>query len=435
MFIGVAYLFVGFIDLIHTFAYSGMGVFPTYDANLPTQLWIAARFLEAFSILIVFQIRNQKLNKYLTFSLYFIVSTALFILIFLRLFPVCYVEGQGLTPFKIFSEYLIIGLIIVSLFLFYRSREDYDESFRIYLTIALILTILAELSFTLYVDVYGIANMVGHYFKLLSFSFIYLSVVRGSLDNPYQVLFRELATSQEAEVKRAEELAKLNEELEAFTSAVSHDVRRPLSNIVMSAEMLSEKFPEVLDEEYLQEITSNAERALKLADNLLRLSRVSEKQLILSSVNLSKIAESIIEKLHEKNPDRLYSVKIQSNMKTECDSELLEIALDNLLNNAWKFCANKPKTEIDFGMELRESDVVFFLKDNGIGFDMVDATRIFEPFQRAKSSKEYEGTGIGLAIVERIIKAHSGRIWAESVLGEGAVIYFTLGQKLESKSF
>lgn len=426
MIIGVAYLFVGFIDLIHTFAYAGMGVFPEFDANLPTQLWIAARYLEAFSILSVWLLRNMKLDRYLVFSSYLIISSLLFLLIFLGIFPACWVEGQGLTLFKIVSEYIIIGLISVSLILLHRYRHTIDESFRRLLTLALILTILAELSFTLYVDVYGIANMVGHYFKLLSFSFIYLSLVRGSLDNPYQVLFRELEISREAEVERAEELTILNKELEGFASAVSHDIRGPLSNIVLSAELLEQQISDDSNREYIQDILDNSKRALKIAENLLRLARISQKPIVLSNVNISKIAESILTRLHEKNPETEYSAKIQPNMMVMCDNELIEIAIDNLLSNAWKFSSNKPRIEIEFGIEYQEHDVVFFLRDNGIGFDMAYSKRIFEPFQRAINS-DYDGTGIGLTIVERIIRAHSGRIWAESVVGKGTVFYFTLG--------
>jgi hypothetical protein len=129
--LGVAFLFVGFIDLIHTFAYAGMGVFPEFDANLPTQLFVAAGYLESFSLLAVWFLRGRRVNKYAVFLLYFAISSILLAAIFLGLFPVCYIVGQGLTLFKIASEYVISGILVCSLVIFYRHRRSFDRSFRL----------------------------------------------------------------------------------------------------------------------------------------------------------------------------------------------------------------------------------------------------------------------------------------------------------------
>ncbi|MFW9807470.1 MAG: MASE3 domain-containing protein, partial [Candidatus Thorarchaeota archaeon] len=240
LYIGVTYLFVGLIDLLHTLAYSGMGVFPEYDANLPTQLWIVARYIQSISLFGILYFRNKKFNEYGVFTFYLLVSAIAVASIFLRVFPVCYIEGIGLTSFKVVSEYVIILVLISSIVFLYRSSEDFDISFRDPLYAALFLNVAAELSFTLYVDVYGIANMVGHYFKLLSFIFIYITLVRGSLTDPYHNLFRNLERSRQEETERAEKLSEINEDLEAFTSAISHDIRTPLMVIEGNAELLED---------------------------------------------------------------------------------------------------------------------------------------------------------------------------------------------------
>ncbi len=425
--LGVAFLFVGFIDLIHIFAYAGMGVFPDFDANLPTQLFIAARYLESTSLLAVWFLRGRAVNKYAVFSLYFIISSALITTIFLGLFPVCYVVGQGLTFFKIASEYIISGILICSLVIFYRYRRSFDRSFRLFLMLALILTIVSELCFTLYVDVYGVFNMLGHFFKLLSFVFIYLSVVKGSLQNPYETMFRELELSKRSEAERAEALKSRNAELEAFAAAVSHDIRSPLSGIMLSAGLLNENMVDENDKKRLQDIMNGAERATELVSNLLRLSQIAEKDIVLSKVNLSDLAESTLAELREKEPERKCTTRVQPDLAAYCDKELMQIAFRNLFGNSWKYCGELPETDIEFGMSVQKGGMAFFIRDNGIGFDMDEADKIFKPFSRARNAGDYEGTGIGLTIVQRIIRAHSGRIWFESSLGKGTVFFFTLG--------
>jgi hypothetical protein len=208
--LGIAYFFIGFIDLIHTLAYKGMNIFVGYDSNLPTQLWISARYMEAMTLFAAQFYYSEKLNKYKLFATYFIVTLIFLIFIFAREFPDCYIEGKGLTPFKIVSEYIIcIILIIAGIYL--NKRRDFLSSYTYKLMLAAIIcTIIAELFFTFYVSVYGISNMLGHYFKLLSFYFVYKAIVETSIKEPYKTIYAELEQSKnELEQERAQLLEAL----------------------------------------------------------------------------------------------------------------------------------------------------------------------------------------------------------------------------------
>jgi signal transduction histidine kinase len=426
VYLGVAYLFVGFIELLHTFAYSGMGIFPEYDANLPTQLWIAARYMESTSLLVILYFRNKRFSANAVFTFYFLMTSMLVASIFFGIFPVCYVEGIGLTPFKVVSEYVISIILICSIVIMFRNTEDFDVSFRKPLFASLFLAVAAEFSFTLYVDVYGIANLVGHYFKLLSFIFIYIALVRGSLIDPYHNLFRNLEKSRQEETERAEKLAEINDDLEAFTSAISHDIKTPLMVIEANAELLDGKAKDDDVKRILSDIQISSKHAVNLVNDLLRLSRISYQTLNLAPVDITQIAAKIVDELKVFDPERQVIVKIHEGMSVTCDKELVTIALHNLIHNSWKFTGNNRVSEIEIGMRRDGEIPVIFVRDNGIGFGPDEASSIFQPFKRLDKAKDFQGTGIGLTIVQRIVNAHSGIIWTESKPGEGATFFFTL---------
>jgi PAS domain S-box-containing protein len=199
LFIGIAYLFVGGLDLIHTLAYKGMGVFEGYGTNLPTQLWIAARYVESFSLLIAPLLLGRKLKVNVVFLGYTLATTLLLGSIFyLILFPICFVEGVGLTPFKKISEYVISLVLFASVALLFRKRYEFDASVLRLLVASIILTIVSELAFTFYVHAYGLSNLIGHYLKIISFYFIYKAIIETGLAKPYALLFKDLKQSEEA---------------------------------------------------------------------------------------------------------------------------------------------------------------------------------------------------------------------------------------------
>lgn len=195
--IGIAYLFVGGIDLVHTMAYEGMNIFIGYGPNLPTQLWIAARYLEAGSLLAATFLIARKLRAEYAFAAYSAVFLLLMYAVFSPgLFPDAYIEGEGLTPFKVVSEYLISLMLLAAIVLVHRRREAFEPRVLRLMILAFIVTIAAELAFTLYVDVYGFFNMLGHILKILSFALIYLAVVETGIRRPYALVFRRLSQSE-----------------------------------------------------------------------------------------------------------------------------------------------------------------------------------------------------------------------------------------------
>lgn len=190
--IGISFLFVGFIDLLHTLAYAGMNIFVGYDANLPTQLWIVGRYLQALSFLIGSLLVNKKLKPYYLTVGYSIVSILFISLIFIGLFPDAYVVGSGLTPFKIISEYIINLILFITIFILYKFRNVFDKKVLILIIISIIATMVAELAFTFYVSVYGFSNLVGHIFKIIAFYLLYKSIIRIGLETPFDLVYRRI---------------------------------------------------------------------------------------------------------------------------------------------------------------------------------------------------------------------------------------------------
>jgi len=195
--IGISFLFVGFIDLIHTLAYAGMNIFIGYDANLPTQLWILGRYLQSLSFLFGALVVNKKLKPYHLTVGYSIVSILFVSLIFIGLFPDAYVLGSGLTPFKIISEYIINLILFITIFILYKYRNIFDRKVLILIIVSIIATMVAELAFTFYVSVYGLSNLVGHIFKIIAFYLLYKSIIRIGLETPFDLVYRQLKTSEQ----------------------------------------------------------------------------------------------------------------------------------------------------------------------------------------------------------------------------------------------
>lgn len=225
----------------------------------------------------------------------------------------------------------------------------------------------------------------------------------------------------------AEQLAHANAEMEAFSYSVSHDLRAPLRAIDgFSRQLLEHAGAQQLDDEqrhYLKRIRAGSQKMGTLIDDLLRLSRVARFEIQLRPVDVTKLAQEVIAELREHDPQREVGVEIAPGLTAMADVQLLRVALTNLLGNAWKFTSKVESPHIEVG----QVDGAFLVRDNGVGFDTQYAGRLFGAFQRLHSPTEFEGTGIGLAIVQRIVHRHGGRIWAEAEPGRGATFFFTLG--------
>jgi signal transduction histidine kinase len=236
--IGVSFLFIGIIDLIHTLAYAGMNIFIGYTSNLPTSLWIVARFWQAISFLLALILYKKDINLY-----YLIIFNVIFLIIFLELiflglFPICYIEEiERLTPFKIISEYIIDSIFLISLIWMYMRRKEFDIKVSIYIIISMISMIISELSFTIYTDVYGIANLIGHLFKIIAFYHMYKAIIKTGIKEPYNLLFRKLKLSEEELKIRAERL----EDMASFPLENPNPVLRVNKSLIMSANKASQE--------------------------------------------------------------------------------------------------------------------------------------------------------------------------------------------------
>ncbi len=241
--------------------------------------------------------------------------------------------------------------------------------------------------------------------------------------------FQELeATNRELEKTNCE-LAAANSELEAFNYSVSHDLKKPLTNINGYCQVILHLKADNLDEQtrnYIDDIYSGTLRMNRLIDTLLDFSRLSHCEMVQQTISLSSMAAEIAAELRLSMPARKVTVKIAENVEAYGDMALLKVVLGNLLDNAWKYSARKEKALIEFNVKECDGEPVYFVRDNGAGFDMALADGLFSPFQRLHSRDEFTGHGIGLAMVQRIIQRHGGRIWAEARPDEGATFYFTL---------
>ncbi len=224
-------------------------------------------------------------------------------------------------------------------------------------------------------------------------------------------------------------LATLNHELEAFSYSVSHDLRAPLRSLDGFSQILLEDHAGQLNEEgrdYLNRIRAATQRMGQLIDDMLTLSRVSRAELHRDDVDMSALAQELLDGLRRSDPDRHVRTDVAPGMVARGDPRLLRIALDNLLGNAWKFTARTPDARIEFGQEPNDGGVAYFVRDNGAGFDMKYAEKLFRAFQRLHAVSDFPGTGIGLAIVQRVVHKHGGRVWAASTERHGATFHFTL---------
>jgi len=239
-----------------------------------------------------------------------------------------------------------------------------------------------------------------------------------------------LAATQETLSKRTQQLEAANRELESFSYSVSHDLQAPLRVINGFSQVLWETCKDSLDnrgQHFIERIQANSQKMSDLIDALLELSRVTRSQMKSVKVNLSDIAQEILQELQNENPHRQVEIKIEPGLEVQGDSQLLRIVLDNLLNNAWKYTSKRSQAQIEFNLlDDNGADTIYYVRDNGAGFDQDYVDKLFTAFQRLHCQSEFPGTGIGLATVQRIIYRHGGRVWAEGESDQGATIYFAL---------
>ena len=428
--IGTAFLFVGGVDLIHTLAYRGMGVFAGYDANLPTQLWIAGRALEAGSLLIGPLFLGKRPKASMVFLTYAAVTAALLASIFVwHVFPVCYVEGagRGLTPFKIVGEYVISSALVVALVLLWSKRSAFDSSVLRYLAAAVVLTIASEVAFTQYIGVYDTASLVGHLLKIAAFYFVYKAIVQTALTRPYNLLFREL--------KQREEQLQASQELQdQLAHFIVHDLRSPLTSVLAGIEALRGAEGNRLSETHKQLVDAaiaSSSWVLTLADALLDSSRLESGKMPLhvTEVNVKELISSSL--VHVSAWAQLCHV----DLRVEVDGDGLAVAADrqvttrvliNLLSNAIKHSPRDSVVTIRV-VPAEGGMLAFSVSDQGPGIPREWAHKVFERFGMVEARRAgAAGTGLGLSFCRLAVEAQGGHIRLAGGEGQGTTIVFTL---------
>ncbi|MDX9821758.1 MAG: MASE3 domain-containing protein [Syntrophales bacterium] len=555
LFLGIAHVFLGFILIIHFLSYRGMAIFAGFASNPPTQLWIAFRYLQSLSFLTALLFLNRRFKPLPVAVVYAGITALILLSIFSwRVFPDCYMEGTGLTLFKKASEYVASAILIVAIVILSRKKEIFDRHVFRLIVSSYAVMILAGAMFTLYVDVYGIFNMLGHFLVIISFFLLYRAVIQTGIVAPHRLLFQNLKKGEEAlrelnqfnesiventrdcitildldgrvqfmnkagqallkvpdvrsylnvsfeefwegedriaaagavatarqgavgsfdgyrptfdgvpqwwsvivspirsagggtarilaiarnitrrrqaqeEVKRrTAQLEDTVQELERFSYSVSHDLKAPLRAIDGFSRSLLKKLEGKLDEDSerrLNVIRDNVQTMGQLIEDLLSFSRSSRKQMDRAAFDMAALINEVWEEIRAANADREIEFRNAVTLPGYGDPVLIRQVLKNLIDNAVKFTRDRKPAVIEMTDTSANGNVVYSIRDNGIGFDMAYYGKLFQVFERL-SPDRYEGTGIGLAIVQRIVHRHGGRVWAEGRLNEGAAFSFTL---------
>jgi len=446
--IGIAYLFIGFIDFMHTLAYKGMNVFPEFDANLPTQLWIAARYFESITILVVVWLvgRKKSVNEVKLFIFFTVLTIAInYSIFFSDLFPVCFVEGQGLTPFKRFSEYIIILILGIASVSIIRKRKLFAENIARLILLSIIMTMISELAFTFYIDSYGLSNLIGHYFKIVSFYFIYQAIVVTGIREPYNLIFKELMDKNEKmEIlngqlqKSAEAVEQAVQTKSKYLSVMSHEMRTPLNGILGFTQLI--KFTPITEEQlgYVDQITVSANVLRQNIDNILDMEKyLARKMLYIAKPGYLK--EILDEKLtffdglcKERGLAFHSSINIDNELKVLVDKDKISQLLNNLVSNAVKFTE---EGHIDLSITSETKDegvhVEMQVRDTGIGISEADQKKVFESYVQVGQMQplKYGGSGLGLSICKEIVSYYDGEIKVKSELNKGTSFYINFWLK------
>ncbi len=451
LFVGIACFFVALLDLFHTLAYKGMGVFPDRSGNLATQLWLASRYLQALSLLVAPFFLGRRLRVGGQIAAFAFATGLVLLSIFAwRIFPATFVEGSGLTAFKIWSEYVISLLVLGATALLFTRRRAFEPAVWRLLTGYLVLTVASELALTSYVSVYDGMNMVGHFLRLLASWALYKAVIETGLVKPYAILLRSLKTSQdqlrvhavalearnedlrESERRLREDadiLQSRNAELDAFAHTVAHDLKQPLALIVTASELIRgfADLPRQKLEDLLQRIESTAIEASRIVDGLLLLSQVRKAEAPKEPVDMSTVVANARNRLSETIQEQEAVVIVPERWPAALGyGPWLTEVWTNYLSNAVKYGGRPPRVEL--GAELRPDGMVrFWVRDNGPGVAPEARNRLFVPFgEFGRIPPPKSGHGLGLSIVLQIVEKLGGEVGVESESGKGSLFYFTL---------
>lgn len=468
LFLGLSYAFSSTFDFLHMMYYKGL-IAVAYDqgTDLPTQTWVIARFMNVISLLLAFFYLKRQTNPWCVFSGYLGLSLLLVLSLFVwNNFPACFVEGHGLTDFKIWSEYVIILGDILAFYGLWKNRASFHKQVYGYLQAFLICSIVMEACFTLYISVYGLSNIMGHFFKLFAYYFLYKAVIETSFKKPYELLFYDLNAANQELLAQTEELSqltfKLEMEVEAkktlaedmkkakeqaekanqvksdFLALISHEIRTPLNGILgMTGLMLQESLT-AHQRESMSLIHESGRLLLTVINDVLDYSKIEAEQMKLEKI------EFVFSQLIQETVQLFDSEAAEKGLHLSCelDSALPKVLVGdpirirqillNLISNAIKFTpigeiSIKAKCLANQGNRVK---LQISVKDTGIGISAETQAKLFQPFQQAdiSTTRQYGGTGLGLSICQRLIQMMEGQLVVQSQVNVGSTfsIYLTL---------
>jgi len=453
MYLGCGYFWIGVLDGVHTLVYKGMGVFPITAANPATQFWIATRFCEALLLFTAPLFVGRPVSRNVYFALFGAGSAVLYTLIMSGHFPDAFIEGEGLTPFKIGSEYVVIAILAAALFHLTTKRQVMERRVFLLLVASIILTMVAELVFTLCVGVYDGANLAGHIIKLFSFWLVFVAIVRDSLRKPYLALeqrveqrtdeLRRINSSLEAEVterlKAEQALRAAKEEAEfashaktEFLAHMSHEVRTPLTSIIGYAEMLENRIPDIPEDErltrYSRNIAAAGNHLLAIVTDILDVSRIEAGKIGFceTRLNLNEIGAASLRLMQERA--REARIKLSMDIPADLpgimgDATRIKQILINLISNGIKFTPEGGRVDTTARVD-GSGGMTVTVSDTGIGMDAEDIPRALEPFEQlfGTTESEHHGTGLGLHISRALMELHDGTLSISSQPGKGTEV-------------
>lgn len=446
LFIGVAYASVAFLDFCHTLTYHGMGIFlrahsgVSPGADPAIEFWIAGRYVEALALLIAPQLHQRDVRPRPLLLGTSLLTAVLFAAIYAwGIFPPCFLADTGLTAFKIVSEYIIAGVLFLAMLLLWKRRSDYAPVVLRHLLLAMLFTVVAEMAFTLYTDMYGIFNIVGHFAKLLSFACIYKATITTALEEPYALLFRELKASEES-LRKARDSAEAGMRARAaFLAAMSHEIRTPINGVLGMADLLLTTRLAARQRHFAERLRASGQTLHHLINQILDFSRLESGQVTLERITFdlyATVEEAVgllAAEAHRKGLEFTSHIPPSVPRWLQGDPTRMQQILLNLLGNAMKFTeTGEVSLEVALPPDNRgeAQTLQIHVRDTGIGIPRDALESIFEAFVQAGDDtyRRYGGTGLGLTISNRIAEALGASLTAQSTVGAGSC--FTLALPL-----